>query len=191
MKRWHLLLIIVLVLTVAALPAGCGKKSSRGSTDENVSVPKGDPPFTALTDSWIVDNAGVMEPSALQEASRICQKLQDDGIAEVVVLIQNGVKHPSDYTTHYGRWLRLGKTGLSTEGGNNGLVWLVRPDAVEKMTYSIGRGLPRLTSGHMVDIMNAAKDYVSFNNCDGGVLELVRRTDEQLRSLYDRKGAGQ
>lgn len=191
MKRRHLLLIIVLVLIVAALPAGCGKKKSAGSTDTNVSVPKGDPPFTALTDSWIVDNVGVTEPSALQEASRICQKLQDDGIAEVVVLIQNGVKHPADYATHYGRWLRLGKTGLSTEGGNNGLVWLVRPDADEKMIYSIGRGLPRLTSGHMVDIMNAAKDYVNFNNYDGGVLELVRRTDEQLRSLYDRKGAGQ
>jgi hypothetical protein len=32
---------------------------------------------------------------------------------------------------------------------------------------------------------------LNFNNYDTGVLELVRRTDEQLRSLYDKKGAGQ
>jgi len=192
MRHSRAALIISLVVAVAAMLPACGKKKSgRGGTDTNVSVPKGDPPFTVLTDSWVVDNAGVMEPDVIQEAHRICQKLQDDGIAEVVVLIQDGVKHPSDYATHYGRWLGLGKKGLSTEGGNNGLVWLIRPDADEKMTYSIGRGLPKLTSGHMVDIMNAAKEYLNFNNYDTGVLELVRRTDEQLRSLYAKKGAGQ
>lgn len=171
------------------LAAGCGGDGSASDTDENVSVPSGDPQFTPLTTSWIIDNAGVMDKAAIARCHTICQRLQDDGVAEVVVLIQLGVKHQSDYATHYGRWLRLGKKGLSTEGGNNGVVWLVRPDAEERMTYSIGRGLPKLTSSHMVDVMNKAKDYLNFSNFDQGVLVLVQETDRQLRELYgNRKG---
>ena len=191
MKRARAFLIIVLALAAALLPVACKKRGSGGSTDENVSVPKGDPPFTPLSDSWVIDNVGVMQQDAVLECHRICQKLQDDGIAEMVVLIQNGVKHPADYATHYGRWLKLGKRGSSTAGGNNGLVCLIRPDADEKMTYSIGRGLPKLTSGHMVDIMNEAKEYLNFGNYDSGVLVLVQKTDEQLRALYAKKGTGQ
>jgi hypothetical protein len=190
MKRSRVCLIVVLAFAVTALLVGCKKEGSGGSTDENVSVPKGDPPFTALSDSWVIDNAGVMQPDAVLECHRICQGLQDDGIAEMVVLIQSGVNHPADYATHYGRWLKLGKRGLGTAGGNNGLIWLIRPDADEKMTYSIGRGLPELTSGRMVDVMNAANEYLNFGNYDSGVLVLVQKTAEQLRRLYGQKGAG-
>jgi uncharacterized membrane protein YgcG len=191
MRRSRAFPILVLALAATVLLVACEKKGSGGSTDENVSVPKGDPPFTALSDSWVIDNVGVMQQDAVLECHRICQKLQDDGIAEMAVLIQNGVKHPADYATHYGRWLKLGTRGLSTAGGNNGLVWLIRPDADEKMTYSIGRGLPKMTSSRMVDIMNEVKEYVNFGNYDTGVLLLVQKTDEQLRTIYARKGAAQ
>ncbi len=86
---------------------------------------------------------GISEP-IIAETDAICQKLKEDGIAEVVVVLIDGVKQPEDWATHYGRWLGLGKKGLSTEGGNNGLVWLIRPDAAEKLTVSVGRGLPSL-----------------------------------------------
>ncbi|MBM4019215.1 MAG: TPM domain-containing protein [Planctomycetes bacterium] len=166
--------------------AGCSPPGD--AYDTNTAVPAGDPPFTPLAASWVIDNAGVLRPDTVREAGALCQQLQDDGIAEVVVLVQTGVKHPSDYATHYGRWLKLGRRGLSTEGGNNGLVWLIRPDAGEKMTYSTGRGLPRLTSSHMLDIMNEAKDYFNFGNYDEGVKVLVRETDKALRALYGKKG---
>jgi len=167
---------------------GCG--TSNGGTDSNVSVPAGDPPFAPLTTSWVIDNAGVLEKETIGRCDAICQQLQDSGIAEMVVLIQPGVEHPNDYATHYGRWLKLGEKGLSTQGGNNGVVWLIRPDADEKMTYSIGRGLPKLTSSHMVDIMNSAKEYFNFNNYDTGVLVLVQETDQKLRKLYGGKKGG-
>ena len=176
----------LVAVALALLAAGCAKDDPLDAS--NVSVPSGDPPFTPLTTSWVIDNAGVLSEPAVREASAACQRLQDAGVAEVVVLIQNGVKHPADYATHYGRWLWLGKKGLSTEGGNNGLVWLIRPDADEKMTYSIGRGLPLLTAGHMVDIMNRAKEYFAFNNYDEGVRILVRETESTLVALYGRKG---
>jgi uncharacterized membrane protein YgcG len=177
----RLLMILVTLVMIAAGSGSC--KRHEDSVDENVSVPIGDPPFTQLSDSWVIDNVGVMDKATLTECSRICQHLQDAGIAEMVVLIQNGVKHPADYATHYGRWLKLGKKGLSGEGGNNGVVWLIRPDANEKMTYSIGRGLPRLTSGHMVDVMNKAKEYLNFNNYDNGVSVIVEETSKKLFEL--------
>ncbi len=151
-------------------------------------MPKGDPAFPAIGTSWVIDKAGVLDQATIRRGDAICQGLQNAGIAEMVVLVQNGVKHPADYATHYGRWLGLGKKGMSTAGGNNGLVWLIRPDADLKMTYSIGRGLPRLTSDHMVDIMNKAKDYLNFNNYDAGVLILVQETDKTLRAIYGKKG---
>jgi uncharacterized membrane protein YgcG len=156
--------------------------------DTNDSVPPGDPPFTALADSWVIDNARALRPDTAREADAVCRRLQSDRVAEVVVLIQPGVKHPEDYATHYGRWLKLGRKGLSGEGGTNGLVWLIRPDAQEKMTYSRGRGLPRLTSSQLVDIMNQAKEYFNFNNYDEGVKVLVRETDATLRGLSEKKG---
>lgn len=167
---------------------GCDKKDP-AATDENVSVPKGDPPFPSLEQFWVIDKAGVIHPKNIEEASALCQELKDQGYAEVVVLIQNGVKHPADYAIHYGRWLQLGKKGLSTEGGNNGIVWLIRPDATEKITYSVGRGLPLLTSSRMVDIINESKDYFNFNNYNQGILVLLKQTQNQLVQIYGRKGA--
>ena len=84
----------------------------------------------------------------------------------------------------------MGRKGLSTEGGNNGVVWLVRPDADEKMTYSIGRGLPGFTTNERVDIMNKAKEYFDFQNCDQGVIVLVQETDRVLRAIYGKRGKG-
>jgi hypothetical protein len=178
------LLLIMSVLNMLII-AGCGRDDK---VDENAAVPSGDPPFTKITDSWVIDNVGVMDKAEIVRCSAICQKMQDAGVAEMVLLIQNGVKHPADYATHYGRWLGLGKKGLSGEGGNNGIVWLIRPDAEEKMTYSIGRGLPNLTSSHMVDIMNKAKEYFNFNNYDHGVGIIVEETSKTVFELYGKRG---
>ena len=183
-KSLHLTLAFLLLVLIS-----CGKTRD-DAYDTNTDVPKGDPRFTPLGTSWVIDNAGVLDKETIHKCDAICQKLQDDGIAEMVVLVQKGVKHPSDYATHYGRWLGLGRKGLSTEGGNNGVVWLVRPDADEKMTYSIGRGLPGFTTNERVDIMNKAKEYFDFQNYDQGVIVLVQETDRVLRAMYGKRGKG-
>jgi uncharacterized membrane protein YgcG len=184
--RLKLSTILVMTILIAGGIAGCGRDDD--STDENVSVPGGDPQFAPLKDSWVIDKVGVIDEETKLQCNRICQQLKDAGVAEIVVLIQNGVKHPADYATHYGRWLKLGRKGFSSQGGNNGVVWLIRPDANEKMTYSIGRGLPLLTSGHMVDVMNKAKEYLNFNNYDSGVSIIVEETGNVLFELYGKRG---
>jgi uncharacterized membrane protein YgcG len=169
------------LLIALAIVSACGQKTER--YDRNVSVPKGDPAFPPLAASWVIDEAGVLSPAAIAEGDAICQKLKADGIAEVVVVVIDGVKQPEMWATHYGRWLGLGRKGLSTEGGNNGLVWLVRPDAAEKLTVSVGRGLPRFTTVDYGSIIDETVEYLNFNNYDRGVETLIARTDQVLRAI--------
>ncbi|HVO76961.1 MAG TPA: TPM domain-containing protein [Candidatus Bathyarchaeia archaeon] len=169
------------LLLAALLLASCSRGGSR--YDQNVSVPKGDPAFPPLMNSWVIDRAGVLSASAIATGDAICQQLKADGVAEVVVVLINGVKQPEDWATHYGRWLGLGKKGLSTEGGNKGLVWLIRPDAREKLTISVGRGLPAFTTVDYSPIINGTVEYLNFNNYDKGVLTLVTETDRALRKI--------
>jgi hypothetical protein len=176
-------------IVLACVVAGCQSRSS--AYDPNASVPKGDPAFPALTTSWVIDRAGVLSAATISEGDRLCQELQDDGVAEVAVVAIRGVKHPEEWATHYGRWLRLGRKGLSTEGGNNGVVWLIRPDADLKMTIAVGRGLPDFTVSDYGPIMDEAKEYFNFGNFDTGVLKLVHGTDTRLRELYGKTGKSQ
>jgi uncharacterized membrane protein YgcG len=151
--------------------------------DKNTSVPKGDPAFPPLTASWVIDKAGVLSDPVIAEGDAICERLKTDGVAEVVVILMNGVKQPEDWATHYGRWLGLGTKGLSTEGGNKGLVWLIRPDAKEKLTISVGRGLPRFSTVDYSSIIDSAVEYFNFNNYDKGVATLITQTDQVLRKI--------
>ena len=169
------LLFVLLVL------AACKGGSNR--YDDNISVPTGDPPFSPLTTSWVIDKAGVLSDPVIAAGDAICEKLKTDGVAEVVVIVIAGVKQPEDWATHYGRWLGLGKKGLSTEGGNKGLVWLIRPDAQEKLTVSVGRGLPGFTTVDYGPIMESTIEYLNFGNYDRGIMTLVTQTDEVLRRI--------
>jgi uncharacterized membrane protein YgcG len=183
MRRVALCCVVGLALFTTACGGG-----GKGTYDQNMSVPKGDPPFPALGSSWVVDKAGVLSEPVITAGDAICEQLKRDDVAEVVVVVMNGVKHPEDWATHYGRWLGLGKKGFSTEGGNKGLVWLVRPDAGDKLTVSVGRGLPRFTTVDYSPIMNGALEYFNFNNYDKGVMTLITQTDQVLRSISGTKG---
>lgn len=181
------MLIFVIYLT------GCWqtKPAPVSTGDANTAVPTNDPDFTSLSNSWVIDNADLMKPDKIVEASQILQKLQDDKVAEVVIIIQPDVKKPADWSTHYGRWLKLGSKGYSTEGGNNGLVWLIRPDANEKMYISVGRGLPKFTATDYGKVMDAAKDYINFGNYNKGIVVIARETSLELRKLYGKNKTGE
>ena len=178
----------IVTLPLLLLCGACGRQDNPWKgVDANQAVPAGDPPFTPLGTSWVIDNAHVLSPGTTQAGDAICQRLKQDGLAEMVVVVQNGVKHPEDYATHYGRWLSLGKATAATEGGQDGLVWLIRPDADLKMTYSRGRGLPLFTSTEAGAIMEKAKDMLAFNNYDMGVALIVRETDQVLRGKHAKR----
>jgi uncharacterized membrane protein YgcG len=173
--------IVACLLCLVLLLAACESGGDR--YDRNVAVPKGDPAFPPLATKWVIDKAGVLSEPVIEAADALCEKLKTDGIAEVVIVVITGVKQPEAWATHYGRWLGLGAKGLSTEGGNNGVVWLVRPDASERLTISVGRGLPGFTTVDYGPIMDSAVEYLNFNNYDKGVMTLITQTDRVLRHI--------
>jgi uncharacterized membrane protein YgcG len=170
------------IITAVILMIACGGGDQ--TYDSNVGIGKDEPPFVPLGHYWVIDEVGVLSNETIVKGDAICQSLQNDGVAEMVVLVQTGIKQPERYATHYGRWLKLGKKGPSTAGGNNGIVWLIRPDAELKMTISVGRGLPKFTSSDYGQVMQKAKEYLNFNNFDKGVMIIIEETDKRLRELY-------
>jgi uncharacterized membrane protein YgcG len=179
-NRNIVLIIFLMVITTVIFPIGCIGPSDY---DTNKEVPSGDPNFPPQRVYGIVDPNHILSKETVQESDTILEGLKKDGIAEVVVLVQTGIKNePEQYATRYGRYIGLGENKK-----NNGLVWLIRPDvAPEKfrITYSVGRGLPKLTSVDVGDIMEGAIDPINFGNYDVGVLSLVKGTDMKLRQIY-------
>lgn len=173
---------VSIALCLAACLAACGGSGER--YDRNDSVPKGDPDFPPLEASWVIDPAGVLSDSTIASGDAILERLKADGIAEVVVVVMPGVGHPEEWATHYGRRLGLGRKGFAAEGGNRGLVWLVRPDARDKLTVSVGRGLPRFATVDYGPVVDEAVEYFNFGNYDRGVAALAAGTDRVLRRIY-------
>jgi hypothetical protein len=182
MKSFKALFAAIVILFFIS---GCIQKEAR--YDENDSVPKGDPSFPPLTSSWVIDSANVLSSKIEQEGDNTCEVMKIDGTAEMVVLTIRGVKHPTDYATHYGRWLGLGRKGMASEEGHRGIVWIIRPDVPpeqNRIYISVGRGLPRFTSSDYGRIMEYAADYCNFNNYDRCVEILIQETEKRLRELY-------
>ncbi len=159
--------------------------SSGPAVDPNDAPPGGDPPFPPGNYYGIVDPHHYLDPAAVYSSLSIIDGLQRDGLAEVVVLVQEQVKRPEDYATHYGRYIDLGE-----KDRNNGLVWLIRPDVPpedNRITYSVGRGLPRLTSTDLVPVMMQAAPAIDSGAFGDGVLTLVKGTDETIRRIYGKE----
>jgi uncharacterized membrane protein YgcG len=182
MSKLHRIARFIFLISVLLLLFSCG--GDKQAYDSNVSISKDEPAFVPLGHYWVIDEVGVLSRETIVNGDAVCQSLQNDGIAEMVLLVQTGIKQPEKYATHYGRWLKLGKKGPSTAGGNNGIVWLIRPDADLKMTISVGRGLPKFTSSDYGQVMEKAKEYLNFNNYDRGVTILIEETNKRLRELY-------
>ncbi|MGE5592835.1 MAG: TPM domain-containing protein [Betaproteobacteria bacterium] len=195
-RRFSPLLIVLVAAGVSAFlfsnAAGCvwGSASSEpqqgeGPYDENVEVPAGDPAFPRLDRYWVVDPEGLVGARAVEAADQTLEALRAAGLAETVIVVQPGVKHPADWSTHYGRWLMLGKREGSLR--NNGLVFLIVPDARPeegRVWYSVGRGLPRLTSSDLGPLMEEAASYANAGDLDGAVVSIARNIDDILRRIY-------
>jgi uncharacterized membrane protein YgcG len=178
MKQSKWLIIFLSILLLAAL--ACGVDAGPPTSDQ--SVPSGDPPFPRFEGSWVIDTTGQISPETVQETNAILQKLRDDGIAEVVIVVINGVGEPEMYATRLGRHLKLGSTET-----DNGLVYLVRPDASndQHLIYSMGRGLTAFTSGRVTDALREAAELANSGKYSEAVLSMAQGTDSVLRQQYE------
>lgn len=173
------LAMAIILLAASSIP-GCVQQSA---VDPNAEVPPGDPAFPPQKEYGIHDPYHVLSSQTIDDANKILERLSDQHIAQIAVLIQYGVHHPDDYATHYGRHIELGEIDR-----DNGLVYLIRPDADPqegRITVSIGRGLPKFTAVDAHQIMKeASMDYINNGDYDQGVLNLIKNTDNRLREIY-------
>ena len=175
-------LAVVFIFLTAAAFSGCIDEKELETYDQNKELPPGEPDFPPQKVYGIVDPHNVLSQQAEEESFAIIDKLKQDGIAEVTVLVQLNVSDPDTYANTYGRFIELGE-----KGKNNGLVWLIRPDVSpekNRITVAPGRGLPKLTATDTRQIMEQALDYINFGNYDRGVVELIKGTDRKLREKY-------
>lgn len=168
------LLLIGLFVSACAIDAG--------PPSEESSVPSGDPPFPAFTGSWVIDTTGEVSEETISKTNEVLNALRSDGIAEVVILVITDVNHPELYATRFGRHVELGSAET-----DNGVVYIVRPDGGkdEHIIYSIGRGLPKYTSGRVTDAMLEGSTFANQGNIDAAILALAEGTNEVLRKLYE------
>jgi len=188
-------LLVIALASVAVSGCRIEKKTPQSSGtvldrpyDENVEVPSGDPDFPRLGEYWVVDPDGLVGASSVRMANETLDDLKSQRTAEVVVVVQKGVKHPVEWSTHYGRWLRLGE--VEGPHQNNGIVFLIIPDAPGgsgKVWYSIGRGLPKLTSSDMGPLIEEAASYANADDLDGAVISIARNIHDILRRIYGRE----
>ena len=194
-RLFCLLLVVTLVgMTVSGCQLAKKTPETPGAVldrpyDENVEVPSGDPGFPRLGEFWVVDPDGLVGASAIKMADETLDGLKSRRTAEVVIVIQRGVKHPVEWSTHYGRWLRLGEA--EGQHQNNGIVFLIIPDTRDesgKIWYSIGRGLPKVTSSDMGPLLEEAASYANADDLDGAIISIARNIDDILRKIYGREG---
>lgn len=178
MRKNEFALAIIFLTGLSIL--GCVQQAP---IDPNAEVPTGDPAFPSQKEYGIRDPQHIISDQTIASANSILEQLNDDGIAQVAVLIQYNVHHPEDYATHYGRYIGLGQIGK-----DNGLVYLIQPDVDPqegRITVSIGRGLPKFTAVDAHQIMKeAAMDYINMGDYDNGILSLVKNTDKKIREIY-------
>lgn len=171
---------LIINFFVVASILGCVEQAP---IDPNAEVPPGDPAFPLLFEYGIHDPNNILSEETKGRANKILERLNDEGTAQVAVLIQYNVYHPEDYATHFGRYIGLGQMGK-----DNGLVYLIRPDVNPqdgRITVSIGRGLPKFTAVDAYKIIKeVALDQINQGDYNTGVLDLVKSTDERLREIY-------
>ena len=160
----------------------CVVEAEGGPPSADAAVPAGDPSFPTFTGSWIIDTTNnTLSTDVVTQTNTVLQKLRDDGIAEIVIVVVTDVKQPELWATHFGRNIKLGDSET-----NNGIVYLMRPDAPknERIIYSIGRGLPEFTSGRVTDAVQQASDAANAGDYNAAALSLVQGTDVMLRQIH-------
>lgn len=158
------------------------------ATSSCTTTKKTQPEFPAIGKYWVVDQNGLLSQEVVLDADRVLQKLKEDKIAEVAIIIQKGIINngPLDdekiWAMNWGRKVKLGDTE-----NQRAIVWLIRPDVKpenNRVTIEISTHLTWLTPGDYGPMLEEAANYANENDFDGAIDSIVRNTDEILRRIW-------
>ena len=145
------------------------------------------PAFPELNGHWVVDNYHYLKDKTITDTDQVFNQLQSDGIAEVAIVIQEGIKNNGPYDDEkiwardWGRKIELGGED------DRAIVWLIRPDVEpeeNRVTIEISTHLTWLVYSDYGPILEEAADYANANDLDGSVTSITRNTDEVLRRVW-------
>jgi hypothetical protein len=135
---------------------------------------------------WTVDGQDYASDQALAEVDAILDRLDEDSIAQTMILIQPQVQvgNRVNCAVHFLRYMQLGLP--DGERKDNGFVFLivVEPTGID-VHYGVGLGLPALTASELTSLNRTAEDaYQSTHSMDQALLTLVQGFDTVARSNY-------
>ncbi len=177
---------LVFTLILALFLAACGTTNPTPYATPTVSPKNGQPDFPALGQYWVVDNGCNFSLSSIQNADATFEKLRLDGIAEIAVVCQTGVKGGGAellWLRDWGRYIKLGD--LNTQLA---LVYLIRPDVppeANRISIEASTQLYWDTAMDYWSGLEEAAQYLNYGDFSGGLESLARTTNERLRSLWE------
>ena len=145
------------------------------------------PAFPELNGHWVVDNNHYLKDKTITDTDQMFDQLKSDGIAEVAIVIQEGVRNNGPYDDEkiwardWGRKIELG------DESDRAIVWLIRPDVKpeeNRVTIEISTHLTWLVFGDYESMLQEAADYANADDFDGSVASITRNTDEVLRRIW-------
>jgi uncharacterized membrane protein YgcG len=188
-RRWLIIVVaLATLLLVSCQSKGPPTDNPNSVVNEAITPKEGQPAFPPLSLYWVVDACGCFSLDQIKMADQVFESLRQDGIAEVVVICQKGIKNKGSlndeliWTRDWGRWARLGDKKT-----NRAIVWLIRPDVkpeANRVTIEVSNWLYWYTAVDYGDALQEAADYANQGDFDGALESIVRNTDQQLRMLW-------
>jgi hypothetical protein len=185
------IIIGVTIIFFCLCLASCSVDNTTGSVNESIKPDNGQPDFPGLEKYWVIDSDHYIKQETIDFADPVLEKIRQDGIAEVVIIIQKGIVNKGPFNDekiwamNWGRWAKLGD-----KEDQRAIVWLIRPDVKpeeNRVTIEISTHLTWYTAVDYSPALEEAAEYANVNDFDGAVQSLIRNTDEVLRKLWQEK----
>jgi hypothetical protein len=189
LKRVTIFIICVIFILFLV---GCDNANTTGSVNGDIRPDENQPEFPELTQYWVVDPDNYLQQSTIDSAHETLEKLRQDGIAEVAIVIQEGIKNHGPFNDEkiwamkWGRWIKLGD-----KEDERAIVWLIRPDVEpeeNRVTIEVSTHLTWLTAVDYGPALEEAAEYANADDFDGAVESITRNTNEILRKIWKEKG---
>lgn len=187
MKKIKFIIFLIVLIFVFL---SCSQSSNNNSSIDSSIVPgENQPNFPPIGQYWVIDPDNYLQNTTVESADLALEQIRLDGIAEIAIIVQKGVKNygPTNdekiWTMKWGRWAKLGD-----KEDRLAVVWLIRPDVKpeeNRVTIEISRQLYWYTAIDYSPSLEEVAEYANADDFDGAVESIVRNSNEILKKILN------